>query len=94
VNGLFVLMIHEDNASFTTAWKAQNLEAGPPIVTGGVVWAIDVSSGMIHAFRISDGRETFVSGVGGVTRFTTPTSGGGRIFVGTKDHQVVSFVLS
>ena len=40
-------------------------------------------------------QEIFASTVGGVTRFTTPTTGGGRIFVGTKEHaHVIAFVLN
>ncbi|MDA4129089.1 MAG: PQQ-binding-like beta-propeller repeat protein [Thaumarchaeota archaeon] len=90
-DGLFAL--HLSGSAFTLAWKGSGFNAGPPVVTGNWVWSVDVGSGTIHAFNITDGKELYSHGLGSVTRFTTPASGEGRLFVAA-GNEIVSFVFS
>ena len=64
------------------------LNPRPPIVTGGVDWAGDTSSGTIYVFSISSGDKDFSSALGNVAHFCTPTSGDGRVFVAANDQEV------
>ena len=77
-------------ASFQVVWKSPGFPAGPPIVTGGTVWALDTSSGTLHGYDAATGAETFTFTAGGVTRFTTPSFGDGRVFVAA-GTQVVAY---
>jgi outer membrane protein assembly factor BamB len=79
--------------SFTTAWRAPSFPAGPPIVTGNVVWTLDVSTGMLHGFDVTTGKALFSFNTGQVTRFTTPMSAYGELFVAAGDA-VYSFTLA
>jgi outer membrane protein assembly factor BamB len=78
--------------SFSVAWKAGSFSAGPPIITGDVVWTLDVSTGMLHGYDISSGREMFAFTTGQVVRFTTPSSAYSYLFVGAED-EVFAFEL-
>jgi len=66
-------------------WKAPGFQAGPPIVTGGVVWSVDTSSGRLLGFAASDGSQLFSFDVGASTRFCTPAAGAGAVYVAPGD---------
>jgi outer membrane protein assembly factor BamB len=74
--------------SFSTAWQAGS-SAGPPIVSGGVVWTID-SGGTLHGYAPNTGSEVASADLGSVTHFATPAAGGGRLFA-PADTQVIAF---
>ncbi len=86
VDGLVALRVND--SSFTKVWQSRSFDSGPPIVTGELVWTVDVSNGTLHAFRMTDGQEVFSFALGNVTRFCTPASGDGRIFVAANDQVV------
>src|SRR3954451_22593954 len=74
--------------SFSTAWQAGS-SAGPPIVSGGVVWTI-ATGGTLHGYSPDTGAEVASADLGSVTHFATPAAGGGRLFA-PADTQVIAF---
>ena len=89
-DGLYALQV--SHGAFKVVWQSPSYSSGPPIVTGSVVWALDTSSGTLHGYVTADGSESFSFSAGPVTRFTTPSFGEGRVFVGAGD-QVVAFLV-
>jgi outer membrane protein assembly factor BamB len=78
--------------SFDTAWRTQSFNAGPPIVTGGVVWTVDTSTGTLYGFSLATGHQVYSFPLGSVVHFCTPASGDGRLFV-AGDDEIISFSL-
>ena len=72
--------------SFSVAWSSASFRAGPPIVAGGVVWAMDTTNGSLFGLNATTGVTRFnIPNLGGMTHFTTPTAGLGRIYVPVAD---------
>ena len=72
--------------SFSVAWSSAAFHPGPPIVAGGVVWAMDTTNGSLFGLNATTGVTKFnVPNLGAMTRFTTPTAGQGRIYVAVAD---------
>jgi outer membrane protein assembly factor BamB len=74
--------------SFSTSWSSSvSFQAGPPVVSGGLVWSIDTGGNTLYAFDPTTGAMRFSAGVGGQTHFSTPAAGQNRIFLadGTSD---------
>ena len=90
-DGLGALLVSPN--SFQVIWRDSGFPAGPPIVTGNVVWALDTSTGTLKGYNSSTGASLFTFNVGGVTRFTTPSFGDGSLFVAAGDS-LYSFQLS
>jgi outer membrane protein assembly factor BamB len=101
-NGLYGLKLN--GATFTTAWRypatGPGIWAGPPIVAGGLVWTIDINAGFLIGVDPNTGSARFAQRVGSVTHFSTPSAGGGRIFVGVNSSpdfaspHVTAFLLN
>jgi outer membrane protein assembly factor BamB len=87
-NGLYALRVSGN--SFSEAWHAGSSNAGPPIVAGGVVWAIDIDSAALTGYSPESGRVVATESLGSVTHFATPSAGGGRLFA-PAESQVVAF---
>lgn len=64
-------------------WHADGSITGSPVVGGGVVWALDTGSGVLHALGKPAGHSRGAVSVGAVNRFATPALSGRRIFIGT-----------
>jgi outer membrane protein assembly factor BamB len=86
-NGLYALRVNGN--SFSEAWHAGSSSAGPPIVSGGVVWSIDQNA-TLHGYAPDSGNEVTSVDLGSVTHFPTPVAGGGRLFA-PADTQVIAF---
>jgi outer membrane protein assembly factor BamB len=72
--------------SFSIAWSSPSFHPGPPIVAGGVVWAMDTNNGSLFGLNATTGMARFnVANLGPMTHFTTPTAGQGRIYVPVAD---------
>src|SRR5207244_1975631 len=56
-DGLIALRLARDGRSFEQAWRSSTFDAGPPIVAGGLVWAIDLSSSALVGFDPATGHE-------------------------------------
>jgi hypothetical protein len=89
-NGLFELRVSSD--SFSTVWHSQGFDAGPPIVTGGVVWTVDTSTGTLYGLSVASGNQVYEFPLGSVVHFCTPSSGDGRLFV-SGDDEILAFSL-
>ena len=90
INGLFELQVA--NGTFSTRMAIGNLNAGPPIVTDGVVWTVDSNSGTLFGLSVSDGHQDYTFSLGSVEHFTGPAAGEGRLFVAAT-NVVESFAL-
>ena len=87
-DGLVALRVNGN--SFQTAWRSASFDAGPPIIAGGAVWAIDIDAGTLTGFDPVSGRTVATESLGPVTHFATPSAGGGRLFA-PASSQVVGF---
>jgi outer membrane protein assembly factor BamB len=76
---------------FEVAWGGPGFDAGPPIVAGGAVWTMDVSTGELFAFDAASGKQLFRTTVGDATHFTSPAAADGRLYVATLSRLVVAF---
>ena len=54
---------------------------GPPIVAGGILWAVDINGGGLYGFDAKTGAQVYHSGSFGVNHFSTPSEAGAQIFV-------------
>jgi outer membrane protein assembly factor BamB len=89
-DGLVELQIA--NGAFTTKWHTQSFNAGPPIVTGGVVWTVDTSSATLLGYSVSTGNQAYSFPLGSVVHFCSLAAGDGRVFVAAGSG-VSSFLL-
>ncbi|GAC1318180.1 MAG: hypothetical protein NVSMB25_07240 [Thermoleophilaceae bacterium] len=62
-------------------WRAKHFRPGPPIVAGAAVWTIDLETGELYALDRRDGRVRFHASIGDAMQFSSPSAGGGRIYV-------------
>ena len=74
--------------TFSIAWTSNpHFHPGPPIVAGGVVWAVDTNSGNLYGFDPATGVKKFGPiAVGNMTHFTTPGFGAHRLLVPSADR--------
>lgn len=101
-NGLVSLSVITSTPSFSLCnstctasgtWQAGGgTTFGPPIVAGGVVWAVDINGGGLSGFDAATGIQTYRSAPFGVNHFSTPSEAGGQIFV-SAGTQVRSFTM-
>lgn len=84
-NGLTALQVNLTSDSFTTLWSGPNFNAGPPIVSGDIVWDINTNSGMLYAFNATTGSIVFNYQTGDVEHFVTPSYSNGLVFVGANN---------
>jgi outer membrane protein assembly factor BamB len=76
--------------SFSIAWTSSTgFHPGPPIVSGGVVWAVDTNSGTLYGFDATTGQFRFSASVGSQTHFSSPAAGQGRIFLADGPADVI-----
>jgi hypothetical protein len=55
-------------------WRATQVHMGSPIVSGGVVWAIDVDSATLYALDPDSGAVMYGLGLGSAEHFSTPAA--------------------
>jgi hypothetical protein len=68
-------------SSFSSVWKTSGFDAGPPVVTGGIVWTVDISTATLEGFSVATGHEVFAFSLGSVVNFCPLSAGDGRLFV-------------
>jgi hypothetical protein len=99
--GLVGLNVNPAGPSFTPcgstcpspSWATGgSMTFGPPIVAGGVVWAVDIGGSGLYGFDAATGVQIFQSYGFGVTHFSTPSEAGGQIFA-SANNVVRSFNL-
>ena len=67
--------------SLSVAWRGPGFRAGPPIVAGGLVWAVDLDGGRLNGLTTGSGRAAFRVDIGSPPQFSTPSESGGRLYV-------------
>lgn len=87
--GIRALNVNPVAHNFTQIWtSAKSFDAGPPIVSGGGVWSIDTSRGILYGLNETTGAVAFSYSLGSVAHFSTPSSGDGHIFVAGNDQVI------
>lgn len=93
-SGLVALKVNlaSHSESFTKLWTGPRFDAGPPIVAGNAVWAVDTGRGMLYAFNETSGGIISSYHIGSAVHFTTPSSAGDYIFVAAQ-NQIEALVV-
>jgi hypothetical protein len=78
-NGLYAWDETTLSSSSTPLWHSLTTFAGSPIIAGGLVWTL--SSGSLYGFNPATGATVTSISVGGFSRFQSPVTGAGRMFV-------------
>ncbi len=78
-NGLVALTLQ--GTGFSPAWTAGTGLAGPPIVSGGHVWFVDIDAGSLVAVDPGSGRTTQVLDIGAAVHLESPAAADGKIYV-------------
>lgn len=76
-----VVAVRVGARSLSVAWRGPGFRAGPPIVAGGLVWAVDLDGGRLNGLTTGSGRAAFRANVGSPPQFSTPSESGGRLYV-------------
>lgn len=76
-DGLFALNVGA--SSISIAWHAPHPQMGSPIVSAGVVWAIEPASGILFALGPSNGQVRYSTGLGAAKHFSTPAATDGFV---------------
>lgn len=87
-DGLYAVTANATN--FTVAWQSSAIDAGSPIVTGDIVWCVDISTATLFGFNETSGTSIYSFPLGSADHFISPAAGDGAIFVGAGD-QVFEF---
>lgn len=82
-DGLVALTVAGDGRSYVQRWHSSAFDAGPPIVAGGLVWTVDLSSGALVGLEGGNGDEVARLAIGEVSHFSSPSSASGCLFVPT-----------
>jgi outer membrane protein assembly factor BamB len=91
-DGLVALEVAEDGSSFAVRWPSDGFDAGPPIMAGGLVWTVDLTSAALVGFDPESGDEVVRHDLGDVSHFASPSSALGCVFVPTL-RSVTAFCL-
>jgi putative pyrroloquinoline-quinone binding quinoprotein len=81
-NGLYA--VQQAGSSISVAWHVLSGFVGAPIVAGGLVWTM--SNGNLYGFNATTGAPVVNVGIGSHSRFESPATGGGLIFVPGSDN--------
>lgn len=82
-NGLVALKLAGDGSSFAERWRSAPFSAGPPIVAGKAVWALDTNEGALRGFDAATGQPLANLAVGAVAHFAAPSAAGRCVIVPT-----------
>ena len=79
-------------SNFSVAWTARGFDSGSPIVTGDVVWAVNISTAHLLGFNLSTGAPVFSFALDGADHFISPGAAPGVVLVGA-GNELYSFAL-
>ena len=94
LDGLVALKLSlSPRPSFSVLWRGPQFSgplynAGPPIVSAGAVWTVDLNNGLLYAFNTTSGAQLYSYNLGAAAstvHFLTPASANDRIFVASND---------
>jgi outer membrane protein assembly factor BamB len=88
--GMIALDYRSSDGALSVAWQGPNDANGSPIVAGGYVWVTSWSNAKLYALNPANGSVAMQFAVPGMEHFTSPSAGGGRVFLGA-GTQLVAF---
>jgi len=91
LDGVFDVVANATNLS--VAWQTNGFDAGSPIVTGNIVWSVDISDAKLLGFNITNGDQLFSFSLGSVDHFISPAAAPGALYVGA-GSQLYAFDLT
>jgi outer membrane protein assembly factor BamB len=85
-SGTEAVLVDASAMTFTRAWSpSTGSPDGPPIVAGGLVWAVDWKAGQLYAMNPSTGHVVLQRPTGPLEHFATPAVGDATLFVPTQN---------
>lgn len=90
-NGLYD--VEAGAASFAVAWHTSNFDSGSPIVTGDIVWAVNIPRAELLGFNLTTGQEAFSFPIGSAAPFISAAAAPGSLFV-VGGTQLYGFALA
>jgi outer membrane protein assembly factor BamB len=91
-DGLYALNV--SSSSVSVMWRAEHPSLGSPIVSAGVVWAIEPSSATLFALDASSGAVRFSTSLGAAEHFSTPAATDGFVVAPAGRNVVALAVVS
>jgi len=80
LDGVFDVVANATNLS--VAWQSStSFDAGSPIVTGNIVWSVDISNADLLGFNLSNGQQLFSFPLGAADHFISPSAAPGSLYV-------------
>ncbi|HEV3129263.1 MAG TPA: PQQ-binding-like beta-propeller repeat protein, partial [Solirubrobacteraceae bacterium] len=82
-NGLRALSLDTTHRTFAAlpGWTVNGSAEGPPIFAGGLVWSVGWGGSTLYGLDPASGAAKFSADLAGFQHFTTPSAGGGDLFV-------------
>jgi polyvinyl alcohol dehydrogenase (cytochrome) len=71
--------------NFSVVWHSTGFDAGSPIVTGNIVWSVDIYGGALVGLNYTTGKQVFSFPIGSVDHFISPTAAPGSVYVAAED---------
>jgi outer membrane protein assembly factor BamB len=85
-SGTEAVEIDASAMTFTRAWSpSTGAPDGPPVVAGGLVWAVDWKAGQLYGMNPSTGHVVLQRSTGALEHFATPAVGDAMLFVPTQN---------
>jgi outer membrane protein assembly factor BamB len=83
-SGTEALVVNAAAMTFQRAWSpSTGSPNGPPVVAGGLVWALDWNGGALYGMAPTTGRVEIERPTGSLEHFATPSVADGAVFVPT-----------
>ena len=84
-DGLHALALNAAAGTFATlgGWQVNSAINGPPIISGGLVWAADWTHGTLYGLNPQSGRTIVKQSTPGMEHFATPSASDGKLFLAT-----------
>jgi outer membrane protein assembly factor BamB len=83
-NGVFD--VAASPSSLAVVWQTSGFDAGSPIVTGNVVWAVDLDDAHLLGFNSTTGVQVFSFALDATDHFISPSAASGGLYVGAGDE--------
>jgi outer membrane protein assembly factor BamB len=90
-DGLYDVVAGTSNLS--VAWHSGRFDAGSPIVTGNLVWTVNLSTSDLVGLDLYSGKVVFTFALGSVDHFISPAAAPGWIYVGA-GTQLLAFATA
>ncbi|HXA30223.1 MAG TPA: PQQ-binding-like beta-propeller repeat protein, partial [Candidatus Angelobacter sp.] len=80
--GVLALDYRSSDGALSVAWRGPGDSNGSPIVAGGYVWVTAWNNAKLYALNPANGSVAMQFATPGMEHFTSPSAGGGRVFLG------------